>query len=236
MSVKLTSHIFLIYFLILSLFLFSHFTAVTATLQKLNKARKEMSAEIGRVPSDPELAHYMKISVDKLRKINDKARSVVSLESPLRLGSNHKAEMDRRTIGDFIASDAPTPEEDAQRKSLQIDIRAVVNELGDREREVLILRFGLDNGEFMSTSQTAIQLGITTDRVRYVEARALNKLRSPQRNYRLKDYLGSGHRDIVEEKQEQLSSPPMTNPNSNHRRHQSQKQQQLSMQEKIWFF
>lgn len=209
---------------------------VTATLQKLNKARKEMSAEIGRVPSDPELAHYMKISVDKLRKINEKARSVVSLESPLRLGSNHKAEMDRRTIGDFIASDAPTPEEDAQRKSLQIDIRAVVNELGDREREVLILRFGLDNGEFMSTSQTAIQLGITTDRVRYVEARALNKLRSPQRNYRLKDYLGSGHRDIAEEKQEQLSSPPMTNPNSNHRRHQCQKQKQLSIQEKIWFF
>jgi len=209
---------------------------VTATLQKLNKARKEMSAEIGRVPSDPELAHYMKISVDKLRKISDKARSVVSLESPLRLGSNHKAEMDRRTIGDFIASDAPTPEEDAQRKSLQIDIRAVVNELGDREREVLILRFGLDNGEFMSTRQTAMQLGITIDRVRYVEARALNKLRSPQRNYRLKDYLGSGHRDIAEEKQEQLLSPPMTKPNSSPRRHQCQKQQQLSMQEKIWFF
>ncbi|OEU13518.1 Sigma2 domain of RNA polymerase sigma factor, partial [Fragilariopsis cylindrus CCMP1102] len=162
---------------------------VTATLQKLNRARKEMAAEIGRVPSDPELAHYMKISVDKLRKINDKARSVVSLESPLRQGTNHKAEMDQRTIGDFIASDAPTPEDDFQHRSLQRDIRAVINELAEREREVLILRFGLDNGESMSTSQTAMRLGITIDRVRYVEARALNKLRSPQRNYRLKDYL-----------------------------------------------
>merc|ERR1712166_1427938 len=178
----------------------------------------------------------MKISVDKLRKINDKARSVVSLESPLRQGTNHKAEMDQRMIGDFIASDAPTPEDDFQHRSLQRDIRAVINELAEREREVLILRFGLDNGESMSTSQTAMRLGITIDRVRYVEARALNKLRSPQRNYRLKDYLGGGHHNIAEEKQEQLLSPPMTKPNSSPRRHQCQKQQQLSMQEKIWFF
>jgi RNA polymerase primary sigma factor len=197
-----------------------------------------MAAEIGRVPSDPELAHYMKISVDKLRKINDKARSVVSLESPLRMGTNHKAEMDQRTIGDFIASDAPTPEDDFQQRSLQRDIRAVINELAEREREVLILRFGLDNGESMSTSQTAMRLGITIDRVRYVEARALNKLRSPQRNYRLKDYLGGGHHNIAEKKQEQLltSSPMMTKSNSNRRRNQDQNQKQPSAQEKFWFF
>ena len=189
------------------------------------------------MPSDTELAHYMKISVDKLRKISDKARSVVSLESPLRMGSNHKAEVDRRTIGDSIASDAPTPEEDAQHKSLQRDIRAVVNELADREREVLILRFGLDNGEPMSTSQTALRLGITTDRVRYVETRALNKLRSPQRNYRLKDYLGEGHYAAVEEKQQQqLSAPTAAKSNSNYRRNKDQKQKKPSAQEKFWFF
>mmetsp|Transcript_17558 Transcript_17558/g.38372 ORF Transcript_17558/g.38372 Transcript_17558/m.38372 type:complete len:634 (+) Transcript_17558:250-2151(+) len=212
---------------------------VTATLQKFNKARKEMAAEIGRMPSDAELAHYMEIPVDKLRKINEKSRSVVSLESPLRTGSNHKAEVDRRTIGDFIASDAPTPEEDAQQKSLQRDIRAVVNELADREREVLILRFGLDNGDPMSTSQTATQLGITTDRVRYIEARALNKLRSPQRNYRLKDYLaGEGHHVTVEKKrQPKLSGSTAQISNSKYRRsNQSKRQKKPSPEEKFWFF
>jgi len=212
---------------------------VTATLQKFNKARKEMAAEIGRMPSDAELAHYMEIPVDKLRKINEKSRSVVSLESPLRTGSNHKAEVDRRTIGDFIASDAPTPEEDAQQKSLQRDIRAVVNELADREREVLILRFGLDNGDPMSTSQTATQLGITTDRVRYIEARALNKLRSPQRNYRLKDYLaGEGlHVTVEKKRQPKLSGSTAQISNSKYRRsNQSKRQKKPSPEEKFWFF
>lgn len=212
---------------------------VIATLQKLNRAKKEMSAEIGRVPSDEELAQYMNISVDKLRKLNDKARSVVSLESPLRMGSNHRAEVDRRTIGDFIASDAPTPEEDAQHKSLQRDIRAVVNELAEREREVLILRFGLDNGEPMSTSQTAAQLGITIDRVRYVETRALNKLRSPQRNYRLKEYLGEGHHAAFEQKRQRkvASARTATKSETNCRSpNQNKKQKNLSAQEKFWFF
>jgi len=208
---------------------------VTATLQKLNKARKDMSVEIGRMPSDTELADHLKMSVDKLRKINEKARSVVSLESPLRMGSNHKAEVDRRTIGDFIASDAPTPEEDAQQKSLQRDIRAVVNELADREREVLILRYGLDNGEPMSTSQTAAHLGITTDRVRYVETRALNKLRSPQRNYRLKDYLGEGYHTAVKEKvQSKVSVSTMQKTNS--KRGHEKKQRTPTTQDKFWFF
>ena len=197
-----------------------------------------MAAEIGRMPSDAELAHYMEIPVEKLRKINEKARSVVSLESPLRVGSNHKAEVDRRTIGDFIASDAPTPEEDAQQKSLQRDIRAVVNELADREREVLIMRFGLDSGDPMSTSQTATQLGITTDRVRYIETRALNKLRSPQRNYRLKDYLGDGHHAAVDNKRKaKLSGLNSQIPDSKHRRsNQSKRQKPPSPEEKFWFF
>jgi len=211
---------------------------VTDTLKKLNKARKEMSAEIGRMPSDAELAHHMNISVEKLRRISDKARSVVSLESPLRSGTNHRSEMDHRTIGDFIVSDAPTPEEDAEHKSLQQDIRAVVNELAEREREVLILRFGLDNGEPMSTSETAAQLGITTDRVRHVETRALNKLRNPQRNYRLKHYLGEGHHAAVEENQQRLlSKSSVAKENSKRLPSNSGKVQKKPLaHEKFWFF
>jgi len=211
---------------------------VTDTLKKLNKARKEISAEIGRMPSDAELAHHMNMSADKLRRISDKARSVVSLESPLRMGNNHRSETDRRTIGDFIASDAPTPEEDAEHKSLQQDIRAVVNELAEREREVLVLRFGLDNGEPMSTSETAAQLGITTDRVRHVETRALNKLRNPQRNYRLKDYLGEGQYAAVEEDQQRiLSTPTISKNKSSYRRSNQEKMQKRPLaHEKFWFF
>jgi len=163
---------------------------VHAMLQKVQKARKQFIQEIGRVPSDPELAHYMEISVDELRKVVFKAQTVVSLESPIRRISNHNSQVDQRTIGDVIASDSPTPEEDFQRQGLQNEIRAVMNELGEREREVLVLRYGLENGEPMSLSQTALEIGITLDQARLLEARALNKLRCPQRNYRLKEYVG----------------------------------------------
>jgi RNA polymerase primary sigma factor len=139
----------------------------------------------------------MKISVDELRKIVSKAQTVLSLESPIRKGTNHKSQIDERTIGDFIASETPTPFEDAQRLGLQNEIRAVMNELAERERRVLTLRYGLENGEPMSLSQTASEIGISLDQVRHVEARALTKLRCPQRNYRLKEYVGDATEHTV---------------------------------------
>ena len=185
--------------------------AVHSMLQKINKARKEVTKEIGRTPSSQELAQYLEVSVEELEKYASRTRNVVSLESPLRTAGSLKE--DRRTIGDLIVSDAPTPEEDVHRKSLKDDIRAVINELAEREREVLILRFGLENGEPMTVTQTAKQLDISVDRVRLVETRALNKLRNPQTNYRLKEYVGE---QTTEEEQiiEELESAP----------------------EKIWFF
>ena len=168
-------------------------------LQKINKARKAVAHEIGRAPSIPELAQYLEVSVDELEKYTSRSRNVISLESPFRSGGSLKE--DRRTIGDFIVSDAPTPEEDAQRENLKDEIQTVINELAVRERDVLIHRFGLGNGDSMTVSQTAQRLGISVDQVRLVEARALNKLRNPQRNYRLKEYIGGtgeeGH--VIEE-------------------------------------
>ena len=149
-----------------------------------------MIQDIGRVPSLPELAHYMEMSVEELTKLTSRSRNVVSLEMPLRSGGSLKE--DRRTIGDYVMSDAPTPEENAQSLYLKNDIWSVINELKTHERDVLIHRFGLENGNPMSVTQTAKSLGISSDRVRLVESRALNKLRSPQRNYRLKEYVG-GH-------------------------------------------
>jgi len=179
-------------------------------LQKINKAKKEVADEIGRNPSALEVAQYLEVSVDELEKYTSRSRNVISLESPLRMGGSLKE--DRRTIGDLIASDAPTPEENAQGTYLKEEIRAVINELADRERDVLILRFGLENGEPMTVSQTAKQLALSIDRVRLIEARALNKLRCPQRNYRLKEFVGG----LTQEEQviEEIQSTP----------------------EKIWFF
>jgi RNA polymerase primary sigma factor len=182
-------------------------------LLKINRARKDMAQTIGREPSTPELAHYLEMRVEDLIKMASRSRNVVSLEKPLRSGGSPKE--DRRTIGDLIASDAPTPEEDAQIQYLKSDIRAVVNELADHERDVLILRFGLEDGKSMTVNQTAKHLGISSDRVRLVETRAINKLRSPQRNYRLKEYVGG---DAEEEPVEEEWKPSPERP------------------EKLWFF
>jgi len=177
---------------------------VHAKLQKVNKARKDMIHEIGRQPSVPELAHYMEMSVEELTKLTSRARNVVSLENPVRSGGSTRE--DNRRIGDFVASDAPTPEEDAQSQYLKQDIRAVIDELQANERDVLILRFGLDDGNPLSINQISKHLNISCDRVRNIEARALNKLRSPQRNYRLKEYVCS-HEEVQEVPEEIRPSP-----------------------------
>jgi RNA polymerase primary sigma factor len=193
---------------------------VYSTLKKINTARKLMREEIGRVPSTPELAHFLEMSEEKLRKYTSNARNVISLEMPVSTFGSFK--QDRRTLGDNIVSDAPTPEEDAQNQYLKRDIRTVINELADRERDVVILRFGLDNGKPMTIDATANKLGISRDRVRMVEARALNKLRNPQRNYRLKNYVGG--RVEEEHYQQQQHKEPKTVVESR------------PSPEKLWFF
>mmetsp|Transcript_17304 Transcript_17304/g.21994 ORF Transcript_17304/g.21994 Transcript_17304/m.21994 type:complete len:166 (+) Transcript_17304:1172-1669(+) len=156
-----------------------------------------MEKEIGRPPSMPELAHKLEMPLEKLTFYADTSRNVLSLESSL----NNDAVDDARTLGDRIASDAPTPEEDAEVDSLRQEIRAVIDGLGNKERDVLVSRFGLDDGSPKTVEQTAKRLGISRDRVRNVEARALNKLRHPQRNYRLKEYVG-GDNDVNDSNRE----------------------------------
>jgi len=178
---------------------------VHTMLRNIRKTRADMEKEIGRPPSLPELAHELKMSPDKLQLYTASSRSVLSLEVPRSQASGGSGKAggggyDKRTLGDFIASDSPTPLEDAEFDSLKRDIRAAIDGLGnDRERDVLIWRFGLEDGSPRTLGQTAERLGITKDRVRMVEARALNKLRHPQRNHRLKDYVGEHHHRTAEE-------------------------------------
>ena len=163
---------------------------VHSMLQKMKKAKAEIKSQLGREPTTPELAHHLDVPEEKLELYATSSRNVVSLELPLRTASFKE---DRRTLGDTLASDAPTPEEDVEAEYLRRDIRAVMDTaLADREREVIVKRFGLEDGKPRTVEETAELLGITRDRVRLVEARALNKLRHPQRNYKLKEYIGEG--------------------------------------------
>ena len=135
--------------------------------------------------------------------------------------------MDKRSLGDRIASDSPTPEEESELDALRMEIRAVIDGLGnDKERDVLLSRFGLEDGNPRTLQETAQHLGISRERVRMVEARALNKLRHPQRNYRLKDYVGEHHHVEEEDPMSIFRQTSYQNPQSH---------EELSP-EKIWSF
>jgi RNA polymerase primary sigma factor len=163
---------------------------VHTMLQKVNRARTMIKSETGKDPSMQDLSEYLEITVDKLQQYTKSSQNVVSLESPVRTNSFKD---DSRTIGDTLASDGPTPYEDAEAEHLRRDIRTVIDaSLQEVERDVIIYRYGLDNQQKpRSVAETAQQLGIPTDRVRLYEARALNKLRHPQRNNLLKEYITS---------------------------------------------
>jgi len=178
---------------------------VHTTLRNIRRTRAEMEKEIGRAPSIPELAHELNMTPSKLRLYTASSRSVLSLEVPRGSssggsGKSGGGDQDKRTLGDFIASDSPTPQEDAENDALKRDIHAAIDGLGnDCERDVLICRFGLEDGNPRTLAETADILGLTKDRIRMIEARALNKLRHPQSDHRLKDYVGEQHHRSAEE-------------------------------------
>lgn len=160
---------------------------VHGILSKVSKAKAEIRSIRGRDATMEEVSQYLEIPMQKLTAYTKKSRNVMSLEMPLRTASFKE---DTRTLGDSLASDGPTPEELSEADHLRRDIHRVMElELADTERTVLTRRFGLQSGEPQSVLETAEALGITRDRVRLIEARALNKLRSPQRNYRLQQYV-----------------------------------------------
>ena len=191
---------------------------VHTTLSKISKAKREIKVLLGRDPADEEVAQHLEMSVDKLRKYASSSRNVLSLESPLRSASSKE---DTRTLADTLASDAPTPEEDTEADLLRGAIEFVMNtELGEDERKVIAQRFGLNDcyGKPPRTvMETGKLLGLSPDRVRSLEARALNKLRHPQRNYRLKEYVDDD--DDEEEGSKSKESP-----------------EESSRPERIWFF
>ena len=157
---------------------------------KIGKARKEIAQKYGRTPSDPELAHELGITMDKLKMYIKSSRTVISLEKQL-YTSSYSAKDKQMTLSDKISCNLPTPEDDAQVNHLRQDIRAIMDHLNTNEREIVTLRFGLDDGSPNTVAQVATRMNLSREQVRLLEAKAINKLRHPGRNYKLKDYIGA---------------------------------------------
>ncbi len=153
------------------------------TINRLLKVNRKLSQEFGREPSCEEIGLGMEISADKVREIMKLSQVPISLEMPI-------GEEEDSHLGDFIEDRSNLPPADvASRELLKAQIDKVLGELTDRERKVLLLRFGLEDGRARTLEEVGKEFNVTRERIRQIEAKALRKLRHPSRSRKLKDYL-----------------------------------------------
>jgi len=153
------------------------------TINKLIRVTRQLVQELGREPTPEEIAAHMDISVERVREIQKIAQEPVSLETPI-------GEEEDSHLGDFIEDqDAPAPAEAASFTLLKEQLEEVLESLTPREEKVLRLRFGLDDGRARTLEEVGQVFGVTRERIRQIEAKALRKLRHPSRSKKLKDYL-----------------------------------------------
>ncbi|MCL6516364.1 RNA polymerase sigma factor RpoD [Alicyclobacillus sp.] len=153
------------------------------TINKLIRVSRQLLQELGREPTAEEIAAEMDMSPDKVREIQKIAQEPVSLETPI-------GEEDDSHLGDFIPDDdALAPADAAAYELLKEQLEDVLDTLTEREENVLRLRFGLDDGRTRTLEEVGKVFGVTRERIRQIEAKALRKLRHPSRSKRLKDFL-----------------------------------------------
>ncbi|MCP9887719.1 RNA polymerase sigma factor RpoD [Cyanobium sp. ATX 6A2] len=152
------------------------------TISRIKKTTKTLSQEFGRKPTEEEIAESMEMTIEKLRFIAKSAQLPISLETPI------GKEEDSR-LGDFIEADIENPEQDVAKNLLREDLEGVLSTLSPRERDVLRLRYGLDDGRMKTLEEIGQIFDVTRERIRQIEAKALRKLRHPNRNGVLKEYI-----------------------------------------------
>lgn len=153
------------------------------TINKLARIQRQLTLELNREPTEEELAKKMNTSVDKIREIYKISQEPVSLETPI-------GEEDDSHLGDFIKDERNmSPEEYATNEILKDEISNVLLTLTEREEKVIRLRFGLEDGKSRTLEEVGQMFGVTRERIRQIEAKALRKLRHPSRSRKLKDYL-----------------------------------------------
>ena len=153
------------------------------TINKLARVQRQLTQELNREPTDEEIAERLDITVDKVREVYKISQDPVSLETPI-------GEEEDSHLGDFIP-DGHTmgPEEYATVEMLKEELNNVLATLTEREEKVLRLRFGLDDGQCRTLEEVGQIFGVTRERIRQIEAKALRKLKHPSRSRKLKDFL-----------------------------------------------
>ncbi len=153
------------------------------TINKLIRVQRQLLQDLGREPTPEEIGEEMELTAEKVREILKIAQEPVSLETPI-------GEEDDSHLGDFIEdSEAQSPADHAAYELLKEQLEDVLDTLTDREENVLRLRFGLDDGRTRTLEEVGKVFGVTRERIRQIEAKALRKLRHPSRSKRLKDFL-----------------------------------------------
>jgi RNA polymerase primary sigma factor len=153
------------------------------TINKLMRHQRRLVQEFGRDPNSDEIGSAMDFSPDKVREIMKISQEPVSLETPI-------GEEEDSHLGDFIEDRSTmAPAEAASFRLLKEQVSEVLDTLTERERKVLQLRFGLEDGRSRTLEGVGMEFGVTRERIRQIEAKALRKLRHPSRSRRLKDFL-----------------------------------------------
>lgn len=153
------------------------------TINKLVRVSRQLLQELGTDPTPEQIGAVMDLAPERVREIQKVAQEPVSLETPI-------GEEEDSHLGDFIEDeDAPAPDEAASYILLKEQLEEVLETLTPREAKVLRLRFGLDDGRSRTLEEVGQEFGVTRERIRQIEAKALRKLRHPSRSRKLKDYL-----------------------------------------------
>ena len=153
------------------------------TINKLVRVQRQLVQELGRDPLPEEIAKEMSIDVEKVREIQKIAQEPVSLETPI-------GEEEDSHLGDFIPDEEIlSPQDAATFTLLREQLSTVLETLTDREKKVLTLRFGLDDGRARTLEEVGKEFAVTRERIRQIEAKAIRKLRHPSRSKKLKDFL-----------------------------------------------